>query len=83
MGIDASWVGYLQFCAEAGLGVADLARIDVRGAKLDEVRRQYQLHKDIDRMLQWRGPLTELPPKLGWLGPVSPVDPAIEAAFRA
>jgi uncharacterized protein (DUF362 family) len=65
MGLDASWVGYLTFCGEAGLGNHELERIDVRGARLDDVRRPYQLHRDIDRMLQWRGEMTELPPRLG------------------
>jgi hypothetical protein len=39
--------------------------IELRGDKLEDVRRTYRLHADLDRMLQWRGPLTELPPKLG------------------
>jgi uncharacterized protein (DUF362 family) len=65
MGIDASWVGYLAYCGQAGLGEADLQQIEVRGQSLGDVRRTYQLHRDIDRMLQWRGPLLELPPKLG------------------
>ncbi len=30
-----------------------------------EVVRQYRLHRDLDRELQWMGPLEELPPKLG------------------
>jgi hypothetical protein len=29
------------------------------------VVRKYQLHSDIERQLQWMGPMTELPPKLG------------------
>jgi len=29
------------------------------------VRRTYRLHRDIERELQWMGPLTEVPPKLG------------------
>ena len=39
MGINPDWVGYLGFCARAGLGQADLAKIDVRGAKLSEVAK--------------------------------------------
>ncbi len=65
MGIDATWVGYLNFCAEAGLGQNDMAKIDVRGAKLADVARKYRLHQDIERELRWRGPMKEVPEKLG------------------
>ena len=65
MGIDASWPAYLNWCGEMGVGNYDLARIDVRGNAIDAVRKPYQMHGDIDRELQWMGPLTELPEKLG------------------
>ncbi len=65
MGIDPEHLGYLQWCGETGVGVWDRARIELRGENLDSVRREYRLHADLDRMLQWKGPLTELPPKLG------------------
>jgi uncharacterized protein (DUF362 family) len=65
MGINPDWMGYLRFCSEFGVGQYDLAKIDVRGEKLEAVRRKYQLHQDIERELQWMGPLLELPNKLG------------------
>lgn len=65
MGIDPDWIGYMRFCAEAGLGESDLAKIDVRGAKLAEVSRKYRMHDDIERELRWMGPMKELPEKLG------------------
>jgi len=65
MSIDPNWVGYLQYCWQVGLGQYDLAKIDVRGANLAAVKKPYQMHRDIDRELEWRGPLTEIPPKLG------------------
>ena len=65
MGINPEWVGYLGFCARASLGQADLARIDVRGAKLAEVARKYKMHDDLERELRWMGPLKEIPEKLG------------------
>jgi uncharacterized protein (DUF362 family) len=65
MGINPAWVGYLTYCGATGVGQYDLAKIDVRGAKVAEARRPYQLHQDIERMLEWMGPMTELPPKLG------------------
>lgn len=65
MGINPDWVGYLNYCGTMGIGQFDLAKIDVRGAKIAEVQKKYQLHQDIERMLQWMGPMTELPGKLG------------------
>jgi uncharacterized protein (DUF362 family) len=65
MGINPEWVGYLTYCGTMGIGQYDLAKIDVRGAKIAEVKRTYQLHQDIERMLEWMGPMKELPPKLG------------------
>ncbi len=65
MGIDPAWVGYLTYCGTMGIGEYDLAKIDVRGTKIADVKRPYQLHQDIERMLEWMGPMTELPRKLG------------------
>lgn len=65
MGIDAGWMGYLLYCWQVGLGQYDLAKIDIRGEPLAGVRRTYRLHRDIERELQWMGPLTDVPPKLG------------------
>jgi len=64
MGIDAAWPGYLNYAYQNGLGQYDLAKIDVIGAKIDDVKRKYRLHADVDRMLEWRGPMQDLPPTL-------------------
>ena len=70
MSIDPSWVGYLVYCGQVGLGNYDLKKIRIQGAALDAVRKKYRLHPDIDRELQWMGPMEDLPPKLGlrWNG---------------
>ena len=52
MGIDPSWVGYLNFCTKCGLGQYDLAKIDIRGAKLAEVTRKYRMSDQIQRELR-------------------------------
>ena len=65
MGIDAGWPGYLNYAYQAGLGQYDLAKIDVLGASIADVRKKYRLHADVDRMLEWRGPMLDLPPNLG------------------
>ncbi len=65
MGIDAAWPGYLNYCYQDGLGQWDLSKIDVVGAKIADVQMKYRHHGDVDRMLQWQGPMEDLPPNLG------------------
>ena len=65
MGIDPAWMGYLQYCEQAGIGAYNRSRIDLRGEKVETVAKKYRLHNDIEQELLWRGPLTDLPPKLG------------------
>jgi len=67
MGINPAWIGYLSYCAQVGLGQYDLAKIDVLGATIASVKRNYRLHPDIRRELLWMGPMYDLPPKLGEL----------------
>ncbi|MGO9110349.1 MAG: DUF362 domain-containing protein [Thermoguttaceae bacterium] len=65
MGIDPTWVGYLIFCAQCGLGQFELAKIEIRGAKLAEVTREYRMSDQIQRELRWMGPMKEVPEKMG------------------
>jgi uncharacterized protein (DUF362 family) len=65
MGINPDWVGYLSYCGQCGLGRNDLSKIYIRGEKLADVTRKYQLHPDMDLELQWMGPMTEVPRRLG------------------
>jgi uncharacterized protein (DUF362 family) len=54
MGIDFSRVGYLNFCADAGLGVADLSKIEVIGEKISDHIKTYKLSKNIDAQMVWK-----------------------------
>jgi uncharacterized protein (DUF362 family) len=65
MGINPDWMGYLKWCAEFGIGNFDSAKIDIRGEKVASVVKKYQLHADIERELEWMGPIQELPKKIG------------------
>ena len=65
MGINANWPGYLVYCGKMGLGQYDLSKIDVIGSPIASVQKKYRLHMDIDRQLQWMGPMEDLPPKMG------------------
>jgi uncharacterized protein (DUF362 family) len=58
MGINPEWVGYLNYCAQAGLGCYDLSQIELRAnPKLEAVRKTYKLHSQIKSQLEWLGPL--------------------------
>lgn len=65
MGINPDWLGYLRFCSQAGIGQYDLSKIDIRGEKIAAVKKEYRLHRDIERELQWMGTMDEIPVKLG------------------
>jgi uncharacterized protein (DUF362 family) len=67
MSVNPDWVGYLTYCGQVGLGQYDLSRIEVVGPTIASVQKKYRLHSDIDRELQWMGPMEDLPPKLGHL----------------
>jgi uncharacterized protein (DUF362 family) len=67
MGVNPEWVGYLRYCGQAGLGNYDLAKIDIRGASIASLQKKYRLHTDVDRELQWMGPL-DLEDG-SWIGP--------------
>jgi len=69
MGIDPEWMGYVKYCGEMHLGQFNADKIDVIGAKVADVKKAYRPHPDIERELDWRGPMTELPYNLGWLRP--------------
>jgi uncharacterized protein (DUF362 family) len=70
MGVDPEWLGWLKYCGEVGIGQWDLSKIDIRGAQVASVQKKYRLHSDVDLMLQWKGPMEELPLNLGWVTPI-------------
>jgi uncharacterized protein (DUF362 family) len=67
MGIDPDWVGYLAYCGQAGLGQYDLTKIQVEGASIASVAKKYQLHPQIQKELEWMGPLQKGSPTMGSL----------------
>ena len=56
MGIDFGKIGYLNYCAQAGMGQADLERIEILGEPLARHLRQYKLHDNIQKQLTWMTP---------------------------
>ncbi len=56
MGIDFAKIGYLNYCAQAGLGEADLKKIEIVGEPLARHVKTYKLAPNIDKQLIWRKP---------------------------
>jgi len=58
MGIDPSKIGYLNFCADAGLGQFDISKIGVIGEKVADHIIPYKMSRNFDKQMQWQVPLT-------------------------
>ena len=56
MGIDFGIVGYLNYCAQTGLGEADLNKIEIIGERISDHKKQYRLHENIEQQLIWMKP---------------------------
>ncbi len=56
MGIDFAKIGYLNYCAEAKLGEANLERMEIVGEPIARHVRSYRLHDKIERQLIWMHP---------------------------
>ncbi len=54
MGIDFLKVGYLYYCAERGLGEADINNIKVVGASIKECITPFTLHSHVDEQYKWK-----------------------------
>lgn len=61
MGVDPTWVGYLQYSAAVGIGNYDLRKIDIKGETIASVARKYEMSPNLNRELQWRGPIENAP----------------------
>lgn len=56
MGVDFAKIGYLNYCAQAGLGVADLNKIEIVGEKISDHIKTYKLSDNIEKQLIWMNP---------------------------
>ena len=59
MGIDPATIGYLNYCALAGMGEYDISKIEVIGERVANHIKTYQLPSSIERQLQWMTPFRE------------------------
>jgi uncharacterized protein (DUF362 family) len=56
MGIDFAKIGYLNYCADAGMGQGDLQRIEVVGEPIARHVKTYKLAPNIEKQLIWMKP---------------------------
>ena len=56
MGVDFTKIGYLNYCTQAGLGIADLDKIEIVGERIKDHIKIYKLHDNIERQLIWMKP---------------------------
>jgi len=61
MGIDFSIIGYLNFCAQTGMGVAELDKIEIIGERIQDHIKHYRLHDRIEDQLVWMKPIEQTP----------------------
>jgi uncharacterized protein (DUF362 family) len=54
MGVDLHDVGYLHYCAERGLGEADLKKIEVLGERINDCIRPFRLHSNVREQYAWK-----------------------------
>jgi uncharacterized protein (DUF362 family) len=54
MGVDFHDVGYLHYCAEQGMGEADLNKIEVLGERLSDCIRPFKLHRSVNEQYTWK-----------------------------
>jgi uncharacterized protein (DUF362 family) len=61
MGIPVENIGYLTYCGNAGLGVTDLAKIDILGDKAPkDYVKKYALHSPLEEIYDWQTDLQVL-----------------------
>jgi uncharacterized protein (DUF362 family) len=58
MGIDFARIGYLNHCANMGMGISDLENIEIVGENLKDHIRTYKLSDNFERQGSWMNPKT-------------------------
>jgi hypothetical protein len=61
MGFDPARILYLKAMAEAGMGQGDPAKIEVVGARLEECRFKFKIHKEMADLYQLTDRIGETP----------------------
>jgi cytochrome c oxidase assembly protein Cox11 len=58
MGIDYANVGYMNFCNQTGLGIADMSKIQVIGESVSNHKKVYKLSDNFKDQLIWKNPVS-------------------------
>jgi uncharacterized protein (DUF362 family) len=58
MGIDFGKIGYLNYCAQTRLGIADIGRMEIVGERISDHIKHYKLHENIEEQLIWMKPVS-------------------------
>jgi uncharacterized protein (DUF362 family) len=53
MGFEFAKVGYLTFCAAAGMGKSELSQIEVLGGNPADLARKYRPHDNVEQQYKW------------------------------
>jgi uncharacterized protein (DUF362 family) len=59
MGIDFANVGYMNFCSQTGLGIADMSKIEVIGESVNVHKKVYKLSDNFKDQLIWKNPVSQ------------------------
>jgi len=54
MGVDFADVGYLNYCADAGLGQGDRSKVEVVGADPETCVQKYKMHDRFEGQMKWK-----------------------------
>ena len=57
MGIPFENIGYLTYCADAGLGQGDRSKIKIIGENPADLIIKYKLHENINQQYKWKDEL--------------------------
>jgi len=55
MGINYGDIGYLNYCADAGMGQIERSNITIIGKNPGDYVKKYKMHDNIERQLKWKG----------------------------
>ena len=53
MGIDYTYLKYLQWCSDAGMGQDDISKITIIGSDYKPHIKKYELNRNIERQIEW------------------------------
>ncbi len=60
IGVGIGKIGYLTYCAQAGMGQADLNKIEIHGPALKDHIKIYKEPANMERLLSWQKPLQNI-----------------------